>query len=70
MYHPGYVWITPGWYGDGWWRSDEAPGGSINCTDREMQRVLDRSLAVLQYPIVDREAITASGIVSAYTHTI
>jgi len=60
------VWITPGWYGNNWWRSDKAP---INCTDAEMQRVLDRSLAVLQYPIVEREAITASGIVSTYTHT-
>jgi len=60
------VWITPGWYGNNWWRSDKAP---INCTDAEMQRVLDRSLAVLQYPVVEREAVTASGIVSTHTHT-
>lgn len=44
MYHPGYVWITPGWYGEGWWMV----GGeeSLNCTLQQLETVLNRSLTV------------------------
>lgn len=44
MYHPGYVWITPGWYGEGWWMV----GGeeSLNCTLQQLETVLNRSVTV------------------------
>lgn len=44
MYHPSYVWITPGWYGEGWWMV----GGeeSLNCTLQQLETVLNRSLTV------------------------
>lgn len=44
MYHPGYVWITPGWYGEGWWMV----GGeeSLNCTLQQLEAVLNRSVTV------------------------
>jgi len=50
LYHPEYVWITPGWYGEGWWKVKgvEGTGGgrSLGCTQQQLEMVLNRSLAM------------------------
>ena len=48
--YPGYVWITPGWYQQGWWKADEDYLRSLNCTSTGIEQQLSRSLVLLAHP--------------------
>ena len=47
-YSSGFVWITHGWYEDGWWRN-----GSVDCTGEQLETYLDRAIGVTHYPTTD-----------------
>ena len=49
-FYPGYVWITPGWYQQGWWKADEVYLRSLNCTTSDIEQQLNRSLVLLAHP--------------------
>ena len=49
-FYPGYVWITPGWYQQGWWKADEDYLHSLNCTTSDIEQHLDRALVLLAHP--------------------
>ena len=49
-FYPGYVWITPGWYQQGWWKADEDYLRSLNCTTSDIEQQLNRSLVLLAHP--------------------
>eukprot|EP00731_Ephydatia_muelleri_P021183 Em0013g910a len=56
--YPLYVFITLGWYPDGWWDSS-----TVNCTRHQMEIALNRSLAITLDPqINDTDIITSSGL--------
>ena len=73
MTAPRYVWITPGWYQDNWWKANPS---DRNCTSEMMEQVINSSLAVIPsgvFPLENDSAITTSGLVtqtntSAYIH--
>ena len=48
--YPGYVWITPGWYQQGWWKADKDYLHSLNCKSSEIEKQLERSLVLLAHP--------------------
>ena len=49
-FYPGYVWITPGWYQQGWWKADEDYLRGLNCTTSDIEQQLNRSLVLLAHP--------------------
>eukprot|EP00731_Ephydatia_muelleri_P021180 Em0013g907a len=56
--YPLYVFITLGWYPDGWWDSS-----TVNCTRHQIEIALNRSLAITLDPqINDTDIITSSGL--------
>ncbi|KAL5470791.1 hypothetical protein EMCRGX_G028810 [Ephydatia muelleri] len=56
--YPLYVFITLGWYTDGWWDSS-----TVNCTRHQMEIALNRSLAITLDPqIKDTNMTTSSGL--------
>ncbi|KAL5470770.1 hypothetical protein EMCRGX_G028785 [Ephydatia muelleri] len=56
--YPLYVFITLGWYTDGWWDSS-----TVNCTRHQMEIALNRSLAITLDPqIEDTNMTTSSGL--------
>ena len=62
MLAPKYVWITPSWYQENWWKSTV----NANCTSEVMKQVVDGSLAVVPsgfFPLHNDSAATDSGIV-------
>lgn len=36
-HYPGYVWITPGWYKDNWWREEVAEDPTIPCSNQDLE---------------------------------
>ena len=73
MTAPRYVWITPSWYQDNWWKENPS---DRNCTLEMMELVINGSLAVVPsgfFPLQNDSAITTSGLVTQtniplYTH--
>ena len=58
--YPLYVFITLGWYTDGWWDSS-----TVNCTRHQMEIALNRSLAMTLDPqIKDTNMTTSSRLVT------
>lgn len=66
--YPGYVWITPAWYGDRWWdgNRDPEPDSTIpQCTSEDIESVLGRSLAVgAEPPSLGQEVVPIGSTVS------
>ena len=61
MTSPRYVFITYAWYSNYWW----VPREDVNCTVKDMEEVLNRSLAILSDPgILNSSEIVDAGIVS------
>ena len=66
MIYPEYVWMSYGWYTQNWWLHVN----DTNCTVDEMQRAIQRSLAIHHFPIPTREeedAPTNVGYVSNFS---
>ena len=71
MISPRYVWITPGWYQNYWWKSYF---GSVNknCTREILELTVNGSLSLLprgMFPLQNDSALTTSGIVSQTNHS-
>ncbi|KAL5471263.1 hypothetical protein EMCRGX_G029359 [Ephydatia muelleri] len=63
--YPKYAWILPDWYIDQWWMA-AVDGGSVNCTDTELETFLERTLILQRYLSPDANtALTDAGIESA-----
>ncbi len=45
-HYPGYVWITPGWYRDYWWREDVAEDSEIPCSDLDLEQFILNTLSI------------------------
>ena len=63
-----YVWITPGWYLDQWWR-DSSASFNVSCGEQQLENFLinQRVLAISHYPTATDENVEAvGGIVSVY----
>ena len=57
--------ICPDWYIDQWW-TVAVDGGSVNCTDTELETFLERTLILQRYLSADANTVlTDAGIVSA-----
>ena len=62
--HPGYVWITQGWYSDQWWME-----GDMNCTGEDLESFLEGAIAISHFPTASNESeATDIGIVSECLH--
>ena len=49
-----YVWITLGWYRDGWWRVERLRDNLVtNCTDKDVEQFLPQSLGIIQANTAD-----------------
>ena len=46
FHFPGYVWITPAWYGDNWWKEDIAKDFEIPCSDQDLEQFILNTLAI------------------------
>ncbi|KAL5470784.1 hypothetical protein EMCRGX_G028803 [Ephydatia muelleri] len=57
--YPLYVFITLGWYTDGWWDSS-----TVNCTSHQMEIALNRSLAMTLDPLIKDTNMTTSSRLS------
>eukprot|EP00731_Ephydatia_muelleri_P021210 Em0013g937a len=57
--YPLYVFITLGWYTDGWWDSS-----TVNCTRHQMEIALNRSLAMTLDPQIKDTNMTTSSRLS------
>ena len=68
MHYPEYVWIIPAWYGERWWDEslDPEPDSTIpRCSSEEIERVLERSLAVgAEPPTLGQEVEPIGSLVS------
>ena len=49
-YVPGYVWLIHGWYKQLWWTAEVANDHVVNCTNKELEKLLRNSIAILQIP--------------------
>ena len=70
MISPHYVWITPGWYQNYWWKSYFGSANK-NCTREIMELAVNGSLSLLprgMFPLQNDSALTTSGIVSQTNH--
>lgn len=45
-HYPGYVWITPGWYRDNWWREEVAEDSEIPCSDLDLEQFILNTLSI------------------------
>ena len=52
-YVPGYVWILHGWYKQRWWRSEVGNDDAMDCTDEQLEMLLQNSISILQIPGAD-----------------
>ena len=52
-YYHGYIWITLGWYHKQCWMAEVARDNEVNCTDDELERLLERTIAIQQFPTAD-----------------
>ena len=62
MFAPKYVWITPSWYQENWWKSTV----NANCTPEVMKQVVNGSLAIAPsgfFPLHNDSVYTTSGTV-------
>ena len=65
FHYRSYVWITLGWYRHLWWTVDVAQDDQVNCTDAELDTLLERSIAVQYFPTAEnRTAPTDVSLVS------
>ena len=65
FHYRSYVWITLGWYRHQWWTVDVAQDDQVNCTDAELDTLLERSIAVQYFPTAEnRTAPTDVSLVS------
>ena len=55
-YYHGYIWITLGWYHKQWWMAEVARDNEVNCTDDELERLLERTIAIQQFPTADNKS--------------
>jgi len=54
MIHPGFVWMSYGWYSEDWWKEMDDNGFVSNtddCTRDEIEQAIDRSLSFHHFPI-------------------
>jgi len=65
FHYRSYVWITLGWYRHLWWTVGVAQDDQVNCTDAELDTLLERSIAVQYFPTAEnRTAPTDVSLVS------
>ena len=58
--YPKYVWMAYGWYAQASWTNSK----NVNCTEAQLQAVLENGVSVEVFPIPDDEkAATISGMV-------
>jgi len=50
MIHPHFVWMSYGWYTEGWWKAND-----VDCTHSEIERAVDRSLSFHHFPLSTEE---------------
>jgi len=58
MIHPGFVWMSYGWYSEGWWREMDDSGfvsNTDNCKLRDIEEAIDRSLSFHHFPVPTEE---------------
>ena len=53
-----YVWITIGWYGEDWWKTERMTDDAINCTDSDVEQFLPNTLAILQANTAENSSAT------------
>ena len=69
MFAPKYVWITPSWYQENWWKTTT----SKRCSPEVMKQVLNGSLAIIPrgfFPLDNDSAITTSRMVYKINKTV
>ena len=55
MIYPRFVWMSYGWYTEGWWE-DELE--NVDCTPEQMRMAIYRSLSFHHFPIPNEKALT------------
>lgn len=64
LYGPNYLWIVLGWYDEQWWEEE----GDFSCTPSQLYEVIEGSIAVQHYPIInDTDKKVVGDIVSCET---
>ena len=61
---PKYIYVTPGWYNNGWWRHNY---GNASCTTEMMLKMLNNSLIYIpngHFIVEDKQWQSISGLVS------
>jgi gamma-aminobutyric acid type B receptor len=59
-HYSSYVWITHGWYEEGWWRN-----GTSECTGDQLEEYLDGALGVNHFPFPETDLLSReSGVLS------
>ena len=64
MIQPGFVWMSYGWYTEGWWKES-----NTNCTVDQIKTAVDRSLSFHHFPLPtqdEKDAPTDVNYVSKY----
>ena len=57
MIHPGFVWMSYGWYSEDWWEEidNSFVSNTDKCTLDEIEQAIDRSLSFHHFPIPTEE---------------
>lgn len=61
-----YVWITLGWYTEGWWRVEREQDPTLNCTDADVEQFLPNTVAILQANTADNASATTDVLLVRY----
>ena len=46
FHYPGYVWITPAWYRDNWWKEEVAKDSEIPCSNQDLEQFILNTLSI------------------------
>jgi len=57
FHYRSYVWITLGWYRERWWKAEVAQDNQVNCTDAELEQLLERTIAIQQFPVAENRTV-------------
>lgn len=57
FHYRSYVWITLGWYREQWWKAEVAQDSQVNCTDAELEQLLERTIAIQQFPVAENRTV-------------
>jgi len=57
FHYRSYVWITLGWYREQWWKAEVAQDNQVNCTDAELEQLLERTIAIQQFPVAENRTV-------------